>query len=102
MTRAKVRCKNADNLLHFFVISVQLISHLARNSNGLHVARNICAPLSSHIGGKISSAGSRAYSLDTLVKRFSKADVAEAGGPAFTISAHGRDSDSLKLRDAPC
>lgn len=78
MTRAKVRRKNADNLLHLFVISVQLICHLARNSNGLHVARDICAPPSSHIGGKISSTGSRAHSLDTF-----------GGGrqPAFTISA---------------
>lgn len=102
MTRAKVRRKNADNLLHLFVISVQLISHLARNSNGLHVALDICAPLSSHIGGKISSTGSRAHSLDTLVKSFSKTDVAEAGGAALAISSHRRDSDGLKLRDAPC
>ncbi|WP_232519115.1 hypothetical protein [Serratia sp. BW106] len=87
MARAKVWGKNADNLLYLFVIGVRLISHLARNSNSLHITRDVCATLPGHIGGKVSSISRRTHCFDSLVKGIGQAHTTKASGPALTVIA---------------
>ncbi|VEA66366.1 Uncharacterised protein [Serratia plymuthica] len=88
MTRAKVWRKKYQQ--PFTPLRHKRSAHqptCGRHERSAHHAGHL-RPLSGHVGGKVSDAGSFRHNLYSHIKGINQTDVTKAGSAAFTVNAH--------------